>query len=256
MTIALPKDFTAAPQIPLYLRIREVLRSRIFDGTYLTHVRLPSESEIMAEFGVSRITVRQALRDLHNENLIFSVQGKGSFVAKPKVVQDLVRLEGLGEAMVPKGYKTFSRLLSVKEIRAPKQVAAVLTLERRSSVIEIRRVRHLNQQPISLDVSYFPVEIGRRLIREDLMTRDIFGILENDFGLELESADCQIDALLADQGLAVDLSVEVGSPILRVERLTFARGRRPIDFEFLHIRGDAYKYRIWIERNRRHGGQA
>lgn len=256
MTLALPKDFTASPQVPLYLKIREVLRSRILDGTYLTHVRLPSESEVMAEFGVSRITVRQALRDLHNENLIFSVQGKGSFVAKPKAVQDLVRLEGFSEAMAPKGYKTFSRLLSVKEIRAPKQVTAMLALERGASVIEIRRVRHLNQQPLSLDVSYFSMDIGMRLIREDLGTRDIFGILENDFGLELESADCQIDAILADQSLATDLSTEVGSPILRVERLTFAKGRKPIDFEFLHIRGDAYKYRIWIERNHRHGGQA
>ena len=77
---------------PLYVQIKDVIKQRILDGDYDVHERLPSESEMMKVFGVSRITVRQALRDLHTEGLVFSVQGKGTFVSRPKVVQDIQRL--------------------------------------------------------------------------------------------------------------------------------------------------------------------
>lgn len=244
----------SSPQIPLYARIREGLKARILDGTYPPHGRLPSESRLMSEFGVSRITVRQALQDLQNQNLIFSVQGKGSFVSKPKAVQDLTQLEGLGEAMNPKGYEALSRVTGIRELPASKPIRAVLELEGGASVMEIRRVRHLNRQPLSLDVSYFPLEIGVRLMREDLATRDVFSLLENELGLELGDADCQIDAIVADEDLSRALAVVVGAPILRVERLTRTRDGRPIDFEHLYIRGDAYRYRVRVRRTRRNEG--
>jgi len=96
---------------PLYLQIKDALKQRILDGDYVAHERLPSESELMKMFGVSRITVRQSLRDLHSDGLVFSVQGKGTFVSKPKAVQDVQRLQGFGEAMTPKGYETSTRVL-------------------------------------------------------------------------------------------------------------------------------------------------
>ena len=84
---------------PLYAQIKDILRARILDGTYQPHQQMPSESEMMAAFGVSRITVRQALTDLQKEGLIFKMHGKGTFVSKPKAFQNLRRLQGFGEAM-------------------------------------------------------------------------------------------------------------------------------------------------------------
>jgi GntR family transcriptional regulator len=83
--------------IPLYSQVRERLRERIADGTYAPQARLPSESEIGALLGVSRITVRQALGDLQNEGVIVKVPGKGTFVAETRPSQELARLEGFGE---------------------------------------------------------------------------------------------------------------------------------------------------------------
>ena len=100
--------------LPLYYQIREVLREQIAEGSYAPHERLPSESELIESFGVSRITVRQALRDLQKEGLVFTIQGKGSFVTKPKAVQELTRLQGFGEAMSQKGYETYSRVLGIE----------------------------------------------------------------------------------------------------------------------------------------------
>ena len=92
-------EIQASSPTPLYEQIKAILRSRVLDGTYKPHEQLPSESEMMTAFNVSRITVRQALNDLQNEGLVFRIHGKGTFVSKPKAFQDLGRLQGFGEAM-------------------------------------------------------------------------------------------------------------------------------------------------------------
>ncbi|AOU99367.1 GntR family transcriptional regulator [Acidihalobacter yilgarnensis] len=234
--------------IPLYGQIKDMLRKKILDGSYPPHSKLPSESELMALFDVSRITARQAIRDLQKEGLVFTIQGKGSFVTKPKAVQDLTRLEGFGEAMNSKGYETYSRLIGVREMPASSEVARALQLSRDTSVVEIERVRYLNRSPISLDISYFSLDIGRRLMDEDLETRDIFVILENDYALPLGAADIVINATVADEREAELLAIESGAPILRMERLTSTRDGTPIDYEHLYYIGEAYQYRLRIER--------
>jgi GntR family transcriptional regulator len=235
-------------QMPLYTQIREILRRRILDGSYPPHSQMPSESQMMSAFDVSRITIRQALGDLQKEGLIFKVMGKGSFVAKPKAFQSLSRLQGFGEAMTTSGYETYSLLLSAKPVAASAVVAQRLQLKPEAPVFEIQRLRYLNREPISVDVSYFPPDIGERLTQEDLATRDIFVILENDLGRNLTHADVQIEAISADESLARHLDIAEASPLLRIERLTWADDR-PIDFEFLYYRGDAFQYRLRIDRS-------
>jgi GntR family transcriptional regulator len=234
--------------LPLYTQIKDILRERILDGTYSAHQRLPSESEMSSLFDVSRITVRQALSDLQNEGLIFKIPGKGTFVAKPKAFQQLTQLEGFAEAMLRMGYEIYNKVTSHKSVPASPVVAQKLGLEAGTAVAEIRRVRHLNREPLSMEVTYLPEDIGERLRHIDLPTRDIFLVLENDFGIALGRADLQIDAMLADYDLAQLLKIEEGSAILRMERLTHTATGKPLDFEYLYFRGDAFQYRLQIAR--------
>ena len=233
--------------VPMHTQIREIVRRRVLDGTYAPHSQMPSESQMMEAFSVSRITIRQALGDLQKEGLIFKVPGKGSFVAKPKAFQNLSRLQGFGEAMGPSGYETFSQVLSMRRVPASDAVARRLQVALGDAVYEIQRLRYLNREPISVDQSYFPLALGERLAQEDLPTRDIFVILENDFGLHLTHADVQIEAISADEFLARQLRIDEASPLLRIERLTYADDQ-PVDFEFLYYRGDAFQYRLRIDR--------
>ena len=233
--------------VPMHTQIREIVRRRVLDGTYAPHSQMPSESQMMEAFSVSRITIRQALGDLQKEGLIFKVPGKGSFVAKPKAFQNLSRLQGFGEAMGPSGYETFSQVLSMRRVPASDAVARRLQVALGDAVYEIQRLRYLNREPISVDQSYFPLSLGERLAQEDLPTRDIFVILENDFGLHLTHADVQIEAISADEFLARQLRIAESSPLLRIERLTYADDQ-PVDFEFLYYRGDAFQYRLRIDR--------
>jgi GntR family transcriptional regulator len=237
-----------ASPIPLYSQVRETLRTRINDGTYRQDEQIPSEHELVDAFGVSRITVRQALNDLHKEGLLYKIHGKGTFVSRTKAVQKLSRLEGFGEAMAALGHETHSRVLGHRVVRPGYSIASRLALPAEAELMEIRRVRCLNRAPLSLDVTYVPLEIGRRLVRADLQRRDIFLILENDYGYRLDRAELRIEATLADSVMAEALVVPEGAPVLRIERLTFAQGGKPIDFENLYYRGDAFQYFMSVNR--------
>lgn len=233
--------------LPLYVQIRDSLRRQILEGHYSVHERLPSENAMMKSFGVSRITIRQALRDLHNEGLVFSAQGKGTFVSKPKAVQNVQRLEGFGEAMAAQGYEASARVLSIQQMKATKAVVAALDLSPGDEVVEVKRVRYLNREPVGLENSYFPLDIGRRMFSLDL-SGDIFPMLENLFGMALGGADIGLDAVLADEETQQYLNLKAGEAILRVERLTHSQNGRPIDFEYLCYRGDSFKYQFRIDR--------
>jgi len=233
---------------PLYSRIRENLRGKILRGVYRPHDRMPSESELMTQYGVSRITVRQALGELGKESVIFRIPGKGSYVSRPKPFQPLGRLQGFAEAMAPLGHETCNRLVSLTHGPAEPQVAERLQLEPGAPVTKIERVRFLDRQPVSLDLTHVRRELGERLAREDLATRDIFVILENDYGVALDHAELAIDAVLADARTARLLTIPPGAPVLRIERLTHAADGTPLDYEFLYCRADNFQYRLRLRR--------
>lgn len=232
---------------PMYVQIKEVLKQRILDGDYAVNEQLPSESEMMKVFGVSRITVRQAVRELHTEGLVFSAQGKGTFVSRLKVVQDIQHLQGFGEAMTPQGYDTSTRVIGLQEVRATQEVADALRITQNSTVVELTRIRYLNREPISVDNSFFPLAIAKSIQSRDL-TQDIFPMLEADLGIGLGHADLKIEAIVASEEDAKHLNVEKGSAVLRIQRLVFSQQGDPIDFEYLSYRGDAFQYQLRVSR--------
>ncbi|WP_236200284.1 GntR family transcriptional regulator [Pseudomonas pseudonitroreducens] len=236
--------------VPLYSQLKEILRTRILDGTYPPLSRMPSEAELGKAFEVSRITVRQALGDLQKEGLIFKIHGKGTFVAKPKAFQNVSTLQGLGESMTQRGYEVINRLRSFKSVPASAQVAARLQVAEGENVVQIKRARLVNRELVSLEITWLPEAIGKRLEKADLVSRDIFLILENDCALPLGHADLAIDAILADAELARALEVEEGSPVMRIERLTHTADGAPLDYEHLYYRGDAFQYRLRIDRHK------
>ncbi|KUY70880.1 GntR family transcriptional regulator [Burkholderia sp. RF4-BP95] len=237
---------------PLYVQIKDTLRTRILDGTYAPHSRMPSEHELCAMFDVSRITVRQALGDLQKEGLLFRLHGKGTFVSKPKAFQNVTSLQGFAEAMSSMGYEIVNQLRSFRTVKADRHLATKLNVPEGAPLVEIRRVRLLNREPVSLEQTWVPAALGKRLAGADLATRDIFLILENDCGVPLGHADVSIDAILADDEIVDALRVEESSPVLRIERLTHDASGAPIDYEHLYFRGDAFQYRLRIDRQKTH----
>ncbi len=234
-------------RIPLHEQICNNLRDRILTGDLASHQQLPSEACLMRSFGVSRVTVRQALKDLGTEGLVYSQQGKGSFVSAPRATCNLSALLGFHEAMQGKPFAATSQVCYSHEIVASREIAAALHLKRGDVVLEVKRIRCLNARPVSVDLSYFPLDVGERLRGQDL-TQDIFPLLEAR-GIALGRSRLWIEAQPCSAEFAADLAIRPGEPVLHLTRLTSSALERPIDFEHLYCRGDSYQYKVELRRN-------
>ncbi|MFT6387227.1 MAG: GntR family transcriptional regulator [Cellvibrionaceae bacterium] len=242
------KSKASVSQIPLFVHIKETIRKQILNGSYSVHDKLPSERELIESFKVSRITVRQALAELQREGLVFKINGTGTFVSKPKAALDVSKLRGFGEAMSSMGYESFARVLSIKEELAPNDITTKLNLSADSTTTKIQRLRYLNREPISLDITYFAPVLGKIIAAADLERRDILSVLENECGVALENAKVSIESQLCDDYLSRHLQVEAGGPILHIERMLFNTEHQPVLYENLFYRGDVFRYSLDIER--------
>jgi GntR family transcriptional regulator len=235
---------------PKYVVIRDWLTDRILGGHFARGEQLPSEHDLMTQFSVSRVTARQALNSLREFGLIESRRGKGYFVRQLTAVQQLERLEGFGEVMAPLGVEIRSDVIELLEIPATdKSVIEALQVAPGTMVTRIARLRIAGGVAMSLDVSYFPREIGHRLATLDLGRTDIFSLLEDRLDIELSYADLQIDVVPADARHASFLGVATGNPVIRIRRLTHDVNGRPIDFEYLYSRIEMLRFQARITRH-------
>jgi|TARA_B110000240_G_scaffold93898_1_gene106588 GntR family transcriptional regulator len=231
--------------LPLYINIKNQLKQQILSDDYSIDERIPSENQLMTSFGVSRITVRKALKELHAEGLLWSIQGKGAFVSKPKVSQEIRSLQSLSEAIDSRLNRVSTKLLSAKKVTPSQAVQDNLNSKK---VFEITRIRYLNKKPISLDTSYFPIEIGMKVL-DTHETDDIFHTLENNLNVSLGQAHISMEARSAESKLAKILEVHIGKPIFWVTRLIKDMNDETIVCEYLAYRGDAYKYHLELNRS-------
>jgi len=235
-------------RVPKYGAIGKILRERILSGHYPQGTRIPSESALQTEFDVSRVTIRLALDVLRRAGLVESRQGKGYFVRPVRALHDLSRLQGFGEMMASVGVEAHSVVLDIAEGPASPEVQKALELDRHEPALTIRRVRMGGGAALSYDVSHFPLDIGRRLVELDLAHADIFVLIESTLGVDLGFADLTLDVAGADSAAAGHLGVREGEPLLRIKRLTYDTKRRPIDFEYLFGRPDAFRFDVRVPR--------
>jgi GntR family transcriptional regulator len=238
-------------ETPLYGKVEEVLASEIARGDYQPGYQLPSEDELLARFGVSRITVRRAIQNLIHRGMVEIRRGRGTFVLAPKVSHELTKLTGFVEDMDTHGRKASAHVVSQGEVAANLPVARHLGISRGTRVMRIERVRLADSVPMSFDETYLPLEIGRKIVRNDLRVMPIFTLLEEKYGIPLVEADYSLDAAAASAHVAEALHIPEGSPILRIERTSFTTEEKPIDYEILSYRGDLIRFVTRLARHRK-----
>src|ERR1700760_609480 len=168
-------------EAPLYGKVEEVLASEIARGDHQPGDRLPSEDELLARFGVSRITVRRAVQNLIQRGMVEIRRGRGTYALAPKISQDLTRLTGFVEDMEIQGRRASARVLSKEIVAANAVVARHLEISKGARVMRIERVRLADSVPMSFDETWLPLEIGKQVVRNDLRTRQIFTLLEEKY---------------------------------------------------------------------------
>jgi GntR family transcriptional regulator len=233
---------------PKYKMVRNELMRDILSGAYPPGSYLPSENKLVEKYRVSRVTVRLALDLLRDADLVDGHQGKGHMVRNLKAVQDLGRLQGFGEIMAPLGVTTHSKVLSAGEVEAPPEVAQALQLERGAPVIRIERLRIAANVTMSMDVSFFPLDIGAPLLKLDLAHVDIFKLIETSLGIEIGFADIVMEVVVPHERVCRHLSLGPDEQFIRIERLSHDMQCRPIDFEYLFGRPESHQFRLRVPR--------
>jgi GntR family transcriptional regulator len=241
-------DFPPAEEMPKYIRIRDWLLDRILSTGLTRGDKLPSEHDLIRQFEVSRVTVRQALEALRAEGIIESHHGKGWFLRRVCAVQNLGRLLGFGEMLAPMGVRTRSEVLDTRECVAPNAVADSFGLPASSTLVRIARLRIAGGRVMSYDLSYFPIDVGRRLLKQDLASHDIFVLIERALGIPLGFADVTIEIAPAEAEIAERLSVKPATPMFKMTRLTHDSRGFPIDFEYVYGLPESHVFKVRVPR--------
>src|SRR3990170_51036 len=199
--------------VPVYFQISEHFKKLIREGTLRTRDMLPSESQLATELGVSKMTVRQAMKALELAGLITRARGKGTFVAFPRLRHDLGQLTSFTEDISARSLVPSARMLGFHD-------------------------------------TYLR---GVRVDRAELELRGSLYALLEDQGVRLISAEETIEAVAADREEAALLQIPPGAPLLLVSRITRGGAGEPVEFVKAFYRADFYRYTVRLQRERRGG---
>ena len=238
-----------AGPVPLYHQLSQILREAIEQGVHQPGERLPSEPELIREYGVSRITVRQALDELETEGLIIRRHGKGTYVAEPRIEQELIRLTDFVEDMQHAGQQPSSRVLAFVHEAARPLVSRALHVPEGMEVVRIDRVRLANEQPIAYDITWLPLRFGELVAGSDLTKETIYQVLEQRYAIPVLSGTFTITATQATAYQATILESEPGAPLLVMQRLSYTTRDEPVYFQERYYRPDRVQYRVSLSRH-------
>jgi len=225
--------------LPKYHRVKEAVLTRIGDGTWLPGSLLPPEPVLCTEFGVSRITIRKAISDLVHDGKIQTVQGKGTFVAVPKVGERFVqRAFGIFEDMERRGLRLTTEVLRQEVIPASSEVAAGLGLRLGDRVHVLVRRRSVEGEKILISTTYIPEALCPDLVNEDLSTGSLFRLLRDTYGMRIWRGERTLEAVAANQWEAHTLDLALASPLLRLDSKAYLPDGRAFEYSQTFQRGD------------------
>lgn len=231
-------------RIPYYYQIEEWLRGQIESGALNPGDPLPGEIALAQQLGVSRIVVRQALTDLTREGLLYRQRARGTFVAQRRhelpVLRD--RLRGLTEEIEREGLALRSRVLSQQVVPAGGEALHELQALPGTPLLELRRLRSVQDTPIVIETTYHPYARFPALLEMDLADCSIYSILEQEYGARPVEARDRIVADRATREEAHLLEIDAGDPVLRARRTAKDRTGQIMEFTLSIYRADQYQF--------------
>ncbi|MDQ4121868.1 MAG: GntR family transcriptional regulator [Acidobacteriota bacterium] len=236
---------------PLHAQICEALRLRIQSTELKAGETFPSERELAELYGVSRMTVRQALQRLRQEGLIYHERGVGTFVSSRKLDVHTRNLGGFSDEMLSLGLKPSSRILELKCELANEQVARDLDLEATEKVFHLERLRLADDEPMAFETTYLPERLCPELDTWDLTKNSLYQILVENYNLQMSHAAESLEAAAATKFVAKQLGIKTGTPVLLVHRVVFSESNHPIESAFTTYRADRYRATFYLSKNGR-----
>jgi len=232
--------------IPLYVQLEQIIKSKILTGGFTPGEKIPTETELCETYQVSKVTVRQAILNLVNQGLLIRKQGRGTFTREDGgKTASTFRFSGNIDNFINDGLKMNEVVpLDITRKPASSKVAALLSIEEGAEVVEIRRTRNYSNTPVSYIKNYLPLELGKRIKKEDLITKSMLQILRDKLKIRVTNGIQYIEAIVADYDVATALSINIFSPVLYSELIMFGADKRPVEFAQHFFRPDQFRYTI------------
>jgi GntR family transcriptional regulator len=227
--------------VPLYHQLKNILMTGIESGEWQPDQQIPTEEDLSKRFGISKITVRQALRELAGLGYIRREQGRGTFVSRPQLVQGPRELTSFTEEMRRHNLTAHSRVLDQSIRKAEEATAAALQIAVGDPVFVLKRLRLANGEPMGVQTAHIPAALAPGLVDESLETGSLYEILQARYGLHPAKARETHFALLAPAEQAELLGIAPGSPALGAERIAYLPGGGALEYVESIMRGDRYR---------------
>lgn len=227
-------------RLPLYRQLYEVLHDRILRGVWKPGDRLPTETELVAEYGVSRITVRTVLDMLAKEGLIRREIGRGTFVAHARLEQGLSQIISFTEDMQCRGFTVGTRVMFSGLVPATEHIAEQLRIDPGDELAHLKRLRLADGEPMCIEHSYFVHKYCPGILDHDFSSRSLREVKIHKYGIRWTHARQTIQAINAPEDLAGFLGIDPGAALLFFERVSFSQDRIPMEFLQAYYRADRY----------------
>jgi GntR family transcriptional regulator len=228
---------------PLYFQLKEIFHDKIENEELKEGDMIPSENELQQIYGVSRATVRKAIELLVYEGLMDKKKGKGTFVKRRKIEEELPVLKSFTEEM--SGRDAYKEVLSMAYIKAPAAISSRMKLPPDESVFSLKRLMVVDGMPLGILHSYIPARFGLSL--EEDYAKSLYRILEKK-GIRLKEAEQTIEVRMATREEIRLLKLEVPLPTLVIKRLAYSVNQEPVEYVKGVYRGDRYRYNFKLTR--------
>lgn len=228
----------------LHAFIKEALLDRMKSGQYEIGDQIPTESELCKEFSVSRTTVRTALTQLTLEGNLIRKQGKGTFVAGPKLKQTLSHtIKRYRDQVSVQGKEAEITLVAVKVIPAVDLLQQALKVEQDDPVQRIERIRSANGEPTQYEIAYIPWDIAPGITRAHAES-SLYASLKEEFEIHVAKTTENIEIVLSDERISGHLQCELGTPLFFMETIAENNAGQVIEFSNSYFRGDKINFLI------------
>lgn len=236
--------------IPLYHQLKEILRAQVSSGVLQPGDRIDSEHELCRTFGVSRPVVRQALADLHRENVLDRIKGRGTFVARPRTSQKLVQfVHGLYDDVAAMGRTLRSDVKEFTVEPADAEISQRLQVDQDTPVILLARLRFVDDEPWVYVVSHIPFALAPDLLKQDMTEQSLYHLLQDRYSMEIARSDRVVEAQQADGDLAKSLSIATGDPVLKLSSVSYTADDVPVETFVAYHRADRTRFEVGLTKS-------
>ncbi|BEI24942.1 GntR family transcriptional regulator [Vibrio fluvialis] len=236
-------------RLPMYRQIADAIREKISSGEYKVGEALPTEAQLREEFSVSRVTVRQAIKLLVENEELESVQGSGTYVKANKVNYDIYQQSSFSEKWEHLNKVTHSDVVAFEIQRAALHIAEHLNIKEGERVYFVKRVRYIDDTPITVEETWMPTNLFPDLTYQ-VMQGSKYDYIENQKGLVIDRSEQEIIPILPPKEIADLLKIDVTAPIIEKRTIGYLENATVFEYSRNYTSPTEYKFTLVAKRNR------